>query len=209
MLIIEKKACFLDPRPGSGAPTRQGEPPVEQERRDSGMESARYTPIGVIHSGHRTPEETPIQPVYARGCPGRAEIRPEYAEGLKDLDGFSHLILLYHFHRAGEPRLTVVPFADDAPRGVFSTRHPQRPNPIGLSVVRLVRIEGTVLHLLDVDILDGTPLLDVKPYVPRFDGVLDARGGWTQAIDDRTARRRGLRDCREPGEADTEEPQNS
>lgn len=80
------------------------------------------------------------------------------------------------------------------PIGVFSTRHPQRPNPIGLSVVRLVRIEGTVLHLLDVDILDGTPLLDIKPYIPRFDGVEAAKGGWTEAIDEATSRRRGLRE---------------
>jgi len=157
------------------------------------MEQITYVPIGVIRSEHREAEATPIQPVYARGCPGRAEIRPEYAEGLKDLGGFSHLILLYHFHRAGEPLLTVVPFTDDAPRGVFSTRHPQRPNAIGLSVVRLVRIEGSVLHLQDVDILDGTPLLDIKPYVPRFDGVESAQGGWTQTIDHQTARRRGRR----------------
>ncbi len=158
------------------------------------MTAATYVPIGVIRSGHHMPQKTPIQPTYARDCPGRAEIRPEYAEGLKDLDGFTHLILLYHFHRAGEPQLTVVPFTDDVPRGVFSTRHPQRPNPIGLSVVRLVRIEGTVLHLLDVDILDGTPLLDIKPYIPRFDGVEAAKGGWTEAIDEATARRRGLRE---------------
>ncbi|NLH41349.1 MAG: tRNA (N6-threonylcarbamoyladenosine(37)-N6)-methyltransferase TrmO [Planctomycetes bacterium] len=153
-----------------------------------------YVPIGVIRSNHLAAEKTPIQPTYARDCPGRAEIRPEYAEGLKDLNGFSHLILLYHFHRAGKPQLTVVPFTDDAPRGVFSTRHPRRPNPIGLSVVRLVRIEGTILHLLDVDILDGTPLLDIKPYVPRFDGVEAPKGGWTETVDEATARRRGLRE---------------
>ena len=152
-----------------------------------------YTPIGVIRSEHQEAEKTPIQPVYARGLPGRAEVRPEYAEGLKDLDGFSHLILLFHFHRAGEPLLTVVPFTDDTPRGVFSTRHPRRPNPIGLSVVRLLRIEDTVLHLEDVDILDGTPLLDIKPYVPRFDGVHDPKGGWTQTIEEETARQRGRR----------------
>lgn len=160
------------------------------------MEQVIYTPIGVIHSEHQFAEETPIQPVYARGCEGRAEIRPEYAEGLKDLDGFSHLILLFHLHRAGEPSLTVIPFTDDKPRGVFSTRHPQRPNPIGLSVVHLVRIEGTVLYLEDVDILDGTPLLDVKPYVPRFDGVERPKGGWTQTVDEETARQRGRRGFR-------------
>jgi tRNA-Thr(GGU) m(6)t(6)A37 methyltransferase TsaA len=158
-----------------------------------------YTPIGVIHSQHCIPEKTPIQPVYARGCAGRAEIRPEYAEGLKDLEGFSHLILLYHFHRAGDVRLVVQPFTEDAPRGVFSTRHPQRPNPIGLSVVRLLRIEGTTLHLEDVDILDGTPLLDIRPYVPRFDNVENPRGGWTEGVDEETARWRGRRGFRGGG----------
>jgi len=152
-----------------------------------------YRPIGVIRSGHDVAERTPIQPGYARGCPGRAEVRPEYAEGLKDLDGFSHLILLYHLHRAGEPLLIVQPFTDDRPRGIFATRHPRRPNPIGLSIVRLVWIEGATLHLEDVDILDGTPLLDIKPYVPRFDTVENPRGGWTESIDEETARRRGRR----------------
>jgi len=153
----------------------------------------RYTPIGVIRSNHQAAEQTPIQPVYARRCPGRAEVLPEHVEGLRDLEGFSHLILLYHFHRAGPAQLIVQPFTDDRPRGVFSTRHPQRPNPIGLSVVRLLRIEGGTLHLEDVDILDGTPLLDIKPYIRRFDGAAEPRGGWTETIDEQTAHRRGLR----------------
>lgn len=160
---------------------------------DSRPAPVTYTPIGVIRSAHTTAEETPIQPVYARGLPGRAEILPAYAEGLRDLDGFSHLILLYHFHRAGPAELIVSPFTDDRPRGLFSTRHPQRPNPIGLSVVRLVRIEGGTLHLLDVDIIDGTPLLDIKPYILRFDGAAEPRSGWTETIDEETAHQRGLR----------------
>jgi len=172
------------------------------------MEQVVYTPIGVIHSEHQVPEKTPIQPVYARGCPGRAEIQPEYVEGLKDLEGFSHVILLYHFHRAGEPLLTVVPFTDDTPRGVFATRHPQRPNSIGLSVVRLVRIGGSILYLQDVDILDGTPLLDIKPYIPRFDGVENPQGGWTQTVDEETARQRGRRNFRESDENDAGERHN-
>lgn len=157
------------------------------------MSPVVYTPIGVIRSEHREPEQTPIQPVYARGCEGRAEIQPQYAEGLKDLDGFSHLLLLYHLHRAGEPMMTVVPFSDNQPRGLFSTRHPRRPNPIGLSLVRLVQVEGTVLHLSDVDILDGTPLLDIKPYIPRFERAENATGGWTAAVDEEMACRRGRR----------------
>ncbi len=155
-----------------------------------------YAPIGVIRSEHRLAEETPIQPVCARGCRGQAEIKPEYAEGLKDLDGFSHLILIYHLHRAGPPLLTVKPFTDNRERGVFSTRHPQRPNPVGFSVVRLKKIAGTTLHLEDVDILDGTPLLDIKPYVPRFDSVDGPRGGWTEEVAEGTARSRGRRGYR-------------
>ena len=139
------------------------------------LASVTFTPIGVIRSIHTIPEETPVQPVCAQGLPGRAEIRPEYIEGLQDLDGFSHLILLYHFHRAGPVQLTVQPFTDDKPRGLFSTRHPRRPNPIGLSIVRLLRIEGGTLELADVDILDGTPLLDIKPFVPRFDTIAERR----------------------------------
>ncbi|HPC96038.1 MAG TPA: tRNA (N6-threonylcarbamoyladenosine(37)-N6)-methyltransferase TrmO [Sedimentisphaerales bacterium] len=157
------------------------------------MTSIVYTPIGIIRSKHHEPEKTPIQPIYARGCTGRAEILPQYVEGLKDLDGFSHLLLLYHFHRAGEPLLTVVPFTDDQPRGLFATRSPRRPNPIGLSLVRLLCIEGAVLYLSNVDILDGTPLLDIKPYIPRFEQVDDATGGWTTTVDEETAHRRGRR----------------
>ena len=160
------------------------------------FEAVTYTPIGVVRSEHTQPEATPIQPVFAEGCRGRAEVLPKYVDALKDLDGFSHIILLVHFDRAGGPQLTVKPFMDDEPRGLFSTRHPSRPNPIGFSVVRLVRIEGTTLHLEGVDILDGTPLLDIKPYVPRFDGAEARAGGWTEKVDDETARRRGRREYR-------------
>jgi tRNA-Thr(GGU) m(6)t(6)A37 methyltransferase TsaA len=151
------------------------------------------TPIGVIHSEHTAAEQTPIQPAYAKGCPGRVEVFPEYAEGLKDLDGFSHIILLYHFHVAGEPKLIVQPFLEDVPKGVFATRHPERPNRIGFSVVRLLRIERTSLLVEDVDVINGTPLLDIKPYVPRFDLVKNACGGWTDRVPQATARKRGRR----------------
>ena len=150
-------------------------------------------PIGIIRSPHTQPQETPIQPVYAKGIEGRAEILPVYAEGLRDLDGFSHICLLYHFHRAGAVRLTVTPFLDDQPRGLFATCAPSRPNGIGMSVVRLLSVEGCVLHLSDLDILDGTPLLDIKPLVPRFDITEELRGGWHARIDEETARKRGKR----------------
>jgi tRNA-Thr(GGU) m(6)t(6)A37 methyltransferase TsaA len=152
-----------------------------------------YRPIGIIRSEHTSTDETPIQPVYASGCAGSAEIFPEYAEGLRDLDGFSHIYLIYHFHRAGPPKLMVKPFLQDVERGVFATRAPSRPNPIGLSVVELVRREGNVLHLANVDVLDGTPLLDIKPYTAKFDCFRTARNGWQDAVDDKTARQRGRR----------------
>lgn len=138
-----------------------------------------YQPIGVIRSPHKQPKGSPIQPSGARGVAGRAELRPELAPGLKDLAGFSHVILLYHCHRAGDAKLEIKPFLDGEAHGVFATRAPSRPNPLGLSVVRLKSIEGNVLHLEDVDLLDGTPLLDIKPYVPDFDQPPGpVRTGW-------------------------------
>ena len=157
------------------------------------LQPVTVRPIGVIHSPHELAEDTPIQPVYARGVKGRAEIFPEYAEGLRDLEGFSHICLIYWFHKASAARLTVKPFLDDATHGVFATRAPCRPNPIGFSVVRLVRREESVLHLEDVDVLDGTPLLDIKPYVTRFDYREDARCGWQDDVDVPTAQIRGRR----------------
>jgi tRNA-Thr(GGU) m(6)t(6)A37 methyltransferase TsaA len=120
----------------------------------------------------------PIQPTAAVGIRGTVEVFPEFVDGLKDLDGFSHLILLYHFHRAGKARLTVTPFLDTDPRGLFATRAPSRPNPIGLSVVRLFSVEGNTLCIENVDIVDGTPLLDIKPYVPKSDHDEEVRIGW-------------------------------
>jgi len=142
----------------------------------------RYRPIGVIHSPFKILKGMPIQLPGARGVRGWVEVFEEFVPGLKDLDGFSHIILLYHFHRAQEAHLLVKPFMDDELRGVFATRAPNRPNPIGLSVVRLLRIEGNVLHVEDVDILDGTPLLDIKPYVPQFDHPEVERIGWLEKV---------------------------
>ncbi len=157
-----------------------------------------YRPIGVIRSEHTAADRTPIQPVYAGGCTGRAEVFPEFAEGLRDLDGFSHIYLIYHFHLSGPPRLSVKPFLQDIERGVFATRAPCRPNAIGLSIVRLAGREGNVLLLEDVDILDGSPLLDIKPYTARFDRIEATRNGWQDEVDDATARARGRR---APGQA--------
>ena len=122
----------------------------------------------------------PIQPTSAASRPGTIEIQAPYVAGLRDLDGFSHVILLYHMHAVAGPSLTVTPFLDTEPRGLFATRAPTRPNPIGLSVVELVRITGNVLHVNDLDVLDQTPLLDLKPFVPEFDHRSDCRIGWLE-----------------------------
>ena len=141
-------------------------------------EHIKYRPIGVIHSPFKDPEGTPIQPSGAAGVKAEIEIFSEFIDGLIDLDGFSHIMLLYHCHRAQPCRLMVKPFLDDAEHGLFATRAPARPNPIGLSVVRLVRIIKQRLFIENVDIIDGTPLLDIKPFVPDFDTHDVERIGW-------------------------------
>jgi tRNA-Thr(GGU) m(6)t(6)A37 methyltransferase TsaA len=138
-------------------------------------------PIGIIRSPFKEREGMPIQPKGAEDVEGTVELDPGFAEGLKDLSGFSHIILLYHFHRSEGFSLTVTPFMDTEKRGLFSTRAPRRPNPIGLSMVRLVSVHGTVLRIKGVDVLDGTPLLDIKPYAPAFDQPSgDIRSGWLE-----------------------------
>jgi tRNA-Thr(GGU) m(6)t(6)A37 methyltransferase TsaA len=167
------------------------------------MDTAAITfrPIGIIRSEHTSADATPIQPVYARDCLGRAEILPEFADGLADIEGFSHLYLIYHLDRAEPAQLRVKPYLQDIEHGIFATRAPCRPNPIGLSLVRLLRREGCVLHLAGVDVLDGTPLLDIKPYALRYDTVDNPCGGWTDEIDDNAAVSRGRRNYAPPPSA--------
>jgi tRNA-Thr(GGU) m(6)t(6)A37 methyltransferase TsaA len=137
-----------------------------------------FEPIGTIHSPFTEVNGMPIQPVGAQGVAGSIEVLPAFQEGLRDLEGFSHIIVIYHFHRISGYSLLVKPFLDNTDRGVFATRSPRRPNSIGISVLRLTGIAANVLHVENVDILDGTPVLDIKPYVPKFD-VWDAdRVGW-------------------------------
>lgn len=142
------------------------------------MKEIIYKPIGIIHSPFKEPTGTPIQPTAGKNIEGTVEVFQEYADGLEDLDGFSHIILLYHFHLCGEAKLKVKPFMDDNEHGIFAIRGPARPNPIGISVTRLLKVEGNILHIRDIDILEGTPLLDIKPFVPEFDVKQEVKTGW-------------------------------
>jgi tRNA-Thr(GGU) m(6)t(6)A37 methyltransferase TsaA len=149
-----------------------------------------YQSIGVISTPFQSIEGMPIQTIGAVGIRGRVQIWPEFAAGLKDLEGFSHIILLYHFHHVKGAKLQVTPFLDSEPRGLFATRAPRRPNPIGLSVVRLLQIQDNVIEVENVDMLDGTPLLDIKPYVPAFDVHSVQRVGWLAQVQDQANEKR-------------------
>jgi tRNA-Thr(GGU) m(6)t(6)A37 methyltransferase TsaA len=137
-----------------------------------------YDPIGIVRSPFTSLEGMPLQTVAADGVTGRVEVLPELAEGLRDLVGFSHAWLLCDLHLTAGFETTVVPFLDDQPRSLFATRSPRRPNPIGLSLVRVLGVDGPTLHVEELDLLDGTPVLDIKPYVPLFDARETDRIGW-------------------------------
>ena len=139
-----------------------------------------YSPIGFIHSPFKELAGMPIQPTGKSSAPGHVELYPEFIEGIKDLEGFSHIYLLYYLHKVRQVKLTVTPFLDKKPRGIFATRAPSRPNPIGLSLVKLIRIEGNLVYVDDIDILDGTPLLNIKPYIPEFENKESIRIGWLE-----------------------------
>jgi len=146
------------------------------------------TPVGTIHTPFTKLEGMPIQPTGAVGVKGTIEVFEEFRAGLKDLEGFTHIMLLYVFHRSKGFNLEVIPFMDNESRGVFATRAPKRPNPIGFSLVQLNTIEKGILNVQDVDILDGTPLLDIKPYVPEFDSRQGVRTGWLEHAKNRVSR---------------------
>jgi tRNA-Thr(GGU) m(6)t(6)A37 methyltransferase TsaA len=137
-----------------------------------------YHPIGIIHSPFSHSRGTPVQAIGGADIKASVEIFPEYSEGLLDIDGFSHLILIYHLHLAKSFQLRVIPFLDTEDHGIFATRAPVRPNAIGISVVKLERVEGSRLHISETDILDGTPLLDIKPFIPAFDSRENVKTGW-------------------------------
>jgi len=142
------------------------------------MDSIQYRPVGIVRSPFKTAKGTPVQSIAAKDVDGFIEVHPEYWQGLTDLEDFSHLILIYHLHLIKETSLLVKPFLGDELHGIFATRSPNRPNPIGFSVVRLIKTEDGILHIRDVDIVDGTPLLDIKPYVSKFDVREQVKNGW-------------------------------
>lgn len=150
----------------------------------------RIKPIGVIRTPHKNLEDMPIQPRGAKGLKGEVIVDKDYSEGLADLDGFSHVYLLYHFHEARRVEMTVTPFMDKTKRGVYATRSPLRPNHIGISIVELEEVRGTRLLIKNVDILDGTPLLDIKPYIKAFDQVENCRSGWMGASEEDVEKKR-------------------
>jgi tRNA-Thr(GGU) m(6)t(6)A37 methyltransferase TsaA len=146
--------------------------------REAMIEEVVYKPIGIIHTPYKHTEGTPIQGCFAPRSRGEIVLFPEYAGGISNIEGFSHLILLYHFHKACGYELLTKPFLDKEKKGIFSIRYFARPNPIGLSVVTLLGVRGNILDIGEVDMFDGTPLLDIKPYVPQFDIKNDVRDGW-------------------------------
>ncbi len=135
-------------------------------------------PIGIINTPHKRPKGMPIQGKFKSGVTGTARLFPEYKAGLKDIEGFSHIILIYHFNRSKEEKLTGRPFLEDTEHGIFAIRSPHRPNHIGFSIVKLKSVKGSTLTFSEVDILDGTPLLDIKPYVKHFDSRDKVKNGW-------------------------------
>ena len=144
-----------------------------------------YKPIGIIYSPFKSIEGVPIQPAGADGIKGKIKVYKKYLNGLMNLEGFSHIILLYHFHLSRGYSLKVIPFLKNQEKGVFATRAPKRPNQIGISVVKIDQIEGNIINISNVDILNGTPLLDIKPYSSFFDNVKNEKNGWlSQKIND-------------------------
>ncbi len=149
--------------------------------------------IGTIHTPFDTLEDMPIQPNGAEQVIGTVVLEEQYIAGLADLDGFSHIYLLYEFHQAKRTALTVTPFMDTSPRGVFATRSPLRPNHIGISIVRLIGVEKNILTVQGIDILNGSPLLDIKPYIAAFDAVQESQSGWMKGSEEDVARKRSDR----------------
>jgi len=144
------------------------------------MEEIKLNPIGVVHSPFKEPSGVPKDSIDGMNYQGTVEIFPQYKDGLKDLDGFSHIIILFYFHKSEYYHLISKPYLDDHPRGVFATRSPHRPNLIGLSVVKLLRIDENIIYVRGIDMIEGTPVLDIKPYIPEFESNEGIIIGWLE-----------------------------
>jgi tRNA-Thr(GGU) m(6)t(6)A37 methyltransferase TsaA len=151
------------------------------EKTQNMSNSIVFQPIGIIRTPFTTTQNMPVQPAGAKGIEGIIELNSEFTNGLADIEGFSHIILLYHFHLLQKYQLTVVPFMDDKPHGIFSTRAPARPNAIGISTVKLTKVKGNLLYIEGVDMINETPLLDIKPFFPQYDNQHEVRSGWLGA----------------------------
>jgi len=148
------------------------------------MEQIIINPIGIIHTPHKDVKNMPIQPIAAEGIYGTIELLSEFVDGLKDIEGFSHLTLIYQFHKIDGYKLRAIPFMDTEEHGIFASKAPKRPNAIGISTVKLIKVEGNILHIEQVDMLDGTPLIDIKPFYPRYDNRFDVKIGWLEKSKD-------------------------
>ena len=157
------------------------------------VEKFSFIQIGTIKTPHLEADKTPIQPTFAVDCRGEVLVFPEFAEGLRDIEGFSHIFLIYAFHKVATSKLIVKPFLEDIEHGVFATRAPCRPNPIGISVVRLLGKRENVLEISGADMLDGTPLLDIKPYTALFDKIEGTKNGWQDGLDPKKSMKIGSR----------------
>ena len=142
------------------------------------MKPITMNPIGVVHSPYRGLQNMPVQGIFKPEVTAWVELKEEYGNGLKDLDGFSHAILIYYFHKSRQEFIQGSPFLEDERHGIFAIRSPYRPNHLGLSVVRIIAVDKYKLHFSDVDVLDQTPVLDIKPYVKYFDVRDNVVSGW-------------------------------
>jgi tRNA-Thr(GGU) m(6)t(6)A37 methyltransferase TsaA len=140
----------------------------------------KYKPIGIIHTPFKNKDDVPSSTRLGKDIKGTVEVKPELVDGLKDLHGFSHIMLIFNFHESKGFKLYAKPPLDDVKRSLFATRSPARPNPIGISIVKLEKIEGNIIHISNLDMLDGTPLLDIKPYIPHWEPNDQIKIGWLE-----------------------------
>ncbi|WP_341806101.1 tRNA (N6-threonylcarbamoyladenosine(37)-N6)-methyltransferase TrmO, partial [Nitratidesulfovibrio liaohensis] len=203
-LLRGPAAAHAAPRAASDPASHPASNPADDRADNPQAPRISYAPVAHMRTPFTDVRGMPIQPVGAQGVAGSIDVLPEFAQGLADIEGFSHLLVIYHLHECKGFTLRVKPFLDNDEHGVFATRSPRRPNPIGISVLRLTGVTGNRLHVENVDMLDGTPVLDIKPYVPTFD-VWDAdRTGWFATVADNAVQ------CRADDRfvpADTTQPQ--